>query len=521
MLRVRQLVILLTVLMLILGALLAVYFFIINPPVKTADVKGLRHVFSIYGWGSRPDQLLKRPHGVAVDTDKNIYVTDGSGKIVVFDRDGNYLRSFGGFGKKPGSLRGALGIAIDQKSNRVYIADRVRFRLVIYTTKGKFIKEVPVLSPVTPMVYGNKVFLATYGPILVYNLNGVLLDSWGDRGRKAGQFDYPHGLVADKQGNIYVADTNNARLVVMNKRGEPIASKGLPTKGVEQMEAPAEFALPAGLAMDDKNRLFMVDAFDFSIKAYNLRGQQIAVFGGNPGQMEGEFSYPDGIAFLGDRTFAIADKFNDRIQVVRLTIPGEETLGDRIPRWAYLLLLIPLLLLLSLFGRKRVIANEDFLEQIVAQKKVRLLAVAYKRVFVTQDIFDKFMNIQEEGFEITDLLAPRSFNQKKADQIKEAYSLNNLEATYLACAMKTLPETIFFARNMALVDNERLRELAEGNKLKTQSYEEFIDQYEIEAALTEEEKVLEESEPESERVDTDATEKSSDSEHDKDIDLEF
>lgn len=521
MLRIRQLAILLTVLLLVLAGLIALYSYIINPPTKKAEIKGLTHLYSIYGWGSRPDQLLKQPHAIAVDNAKNMYVTDGSGKVVVFDKDGNYIRSFGGYGKKPGSLRGALGISVDAEHDRVYIADRVRFRLVIYTTKGKFLKEVPVLSPVTPMVYKDKVYLATYGPIVIYSLDGEKLDEWGARGKKAGEFDYPHGLSADKDGNIYVSDTNNTRLVVLSPRGEPIAAKGELPKGTELGQMPSEFGLPAGMVMDDKNRLFIVDAFDFSIKAYNLRGQQIAIFGGSPGQLEGEFSYPDGIAFLGDKTFAIADKFNDRIQVVRLIVPGEETLGDMIPKWAYWLLLIPLLLLLTLFGRKKAIAHSDFMEQVVKDKKVRLLSVVHKRVFVTQAVYERFINVEEEGFLMADLIAPRKFKSKKVEKLMESYEIDEMRATFLACALKRTMEVIFFARSIALVDDEKIRELAEGNKLKTQNYDEFIKQYEVEEVMTEEESVLQEAEDE----DVESTETESSPEAGKpaetDEDIEF
>lgn len=489
--RVRQLAIILLALALVLGSLVAVYFFILNPPQKKAEVKGIQHLYSIYGWGSRPDQLLKRPHGVAADDEGNIYVTDGSGRVVVFDSQGDFVRTFGARGKTPGSFRGAMGIAVDSKNKKVYVADRVRFRLVIYTTKGKFLNEIPVLSPLTPMVYKDKVYLATYGPINVYDLNGKQIDQWGARGRKAGEYDFPHGLAADSKGNIYVSDTNNTRLVVLNSRGEPIASKGMLPTGPGIGKDPQEFGMPAGITMDDKGRLFIVDAFDFSVKAYNLKGQQIAIFGGNPGELDGEFSYPDGIAFIGDKTFAVADKFNDRVQVLRLIIPGEETLRDRIPKWAYYLLLIPLLLLLLAFGRRKHIAHEDFISKAVADKKMRLVAAAIKRVYVTQDVYDKYSEREEEGFLLAEVLVARKYNEKKAERFAEAYQISEKEAAYLACAVKRKLEAVLLSRNIGLVDAPNLKELAEANKIKTQNYEEFIRKYEIEDVLTDEERVLE------------------------------
>jgi hypothetical protein len=81
------------------------------------------------------------------------------------------------------------------------------------------------------------------------------------------------------------------------------------------------FGLPAGLAVDEQRRLFLVDAFNFSIRILNWHGKEISQLGGEPGQDEGQFYQAAGIAYVGNGIFAIADQFNNRIQVVQITIP--------------------------------------------------------------------------------------------------------------------------------------------------------------------------------------------------------
>src|ERR1700676_4908847 len=49
-----------------------------------------------------------------------------------------------------------------------------------------------------------------------FDKNGVFIKSWGSRGSGTGQFNTPHSLAIDLQGNVYVADTGNHRIQVFD-----------------------------------------------------------------------------------------------------------------------------------------------------------------------------------------------------------------------------------------------------------------------------------------------------------------
>lgn len=479
--RSKNLLPLIIILALLLAALAYFYFFILNKPAQKVQTPGMKHLFSIYGWGNREDQLLRRPRGVASDADGNIYVTNTpKGVIAVFDRKGNFLFKFAKYGVNPGDLRAPIGISVSDKFNRVYVADRVRFRLVIYDKKGRFIKEIPVLSPVFPYVAKDgKVYLTTFGPIVIFDKDGNKLNSFGKRGLLPGEFDYPHGIVMDSKGYLYVSDTNNTRLQVLDKNLKVVGVKGAPPSSL--LETTREFGLPAGITIDEKNRLYVVDSFDFSIKVYTNTGKFLAKYGGEGGTLEGQFRYPDGICYMGDRTFAIADTGNDRVQVIRITLPGEETLAERLPWWIWLLLVPPLLWLLSLFGRKKYFADELFLKMVIDDGNLALLASVAPKVFVPEDLYEKYASYQEDELRGEDVLEIRDYSEKALDEIMKSYDLKKEEARVLAIAQKKWYEKLFLHRFLVFAEDSRLREAAHNLKLKTMSYQEFLDRYQEKA----------------------------------------
>ena len=56
--------------------------------------------------------------------------------------------------------------------------------------------------------------------IAKFDKGGKFLKSWGSKGTEAGQFDTPHSLAVDAQGNVYVADLGNKRIQVFDNNGD-------------------------------------------------------------------------------------------------------------------------------------------------------------------------------------------------------------------------------------------------------------------------------------------------------------
>ncbi|HZD60933.1 MAG TPA: NHL repeat-containing protein [Anaerolineae bacterium] len=312
------LITLLAILVIMTLALLYLYYVISRPlgaaPVQT---KQMKHLFSIYGYGTKEDELLSRPTDVSFDSDGNIYIADtGHARILVFRSSGQYLRKIGkkGFGK--GELAEPTGVTVS-KNGDVYVADKHLSKVVIYDKNGDTKSELKVMVPFKPHVANGRLYLTTYGHVMIYDLKGRLLAKWGNRGRERGNLDCPTGVTVNTSGDVFVADTLNLRLQAFSRNGEVRWVKGKPAEDIKA--ANRSFGLPCGITMDDKNLIYLADAFDDSIRVLDTKGKQIAELG-KKGIKEGELNKPSSIAYDQDGVFAIADKFNDRVQVVKITV---------------------------------------------------------------------------------------------------------------------------------------------------------------------------------------------------------
>ncbi len=368
------LTIILIFLFLLLAALVYYYLSLVRPRAEKARVEGLTHYLSIYGFGPSPGEMLEHPTDVAVGRNGNLYITDtGHARVVVFTPSGRFLFAFGKPSKYPkdfpGSFRSPLGIAIDKETGEVFIADKSRQRVVVYDENGVFKREFAVPMPLDVAIYDKSLYVSSFGSIFQFDLRGRFINRWGKLGKGRGEFRFPNGLVAEKD-MVIVGDSNNARVVALDKKGKVVWVNGKPPE--KALDPSVTMGWPGGVAFDDNGFIFVIDALHFDIKVFDKKGKMLTTFGaGHSGSRDGEFYYPTGIAYLGNERFAIADKWNNRVQILRLDlvskgVPGaRKSLAQRLWQvlepwcpYVFLLLLI-LAVLVNLFRQRR---KEDFSE---------------------------------------------------------------------------------------------------------------------------------------------------------------
>ena len=189
------------------------------------------------GWGKLPEGWrYVEAAGVAVDSRDNVYVFNrGEHPLIVFDREGNFLRSWG-----EGLVGRAHGITIGP-DDEVWLTDDGNHTIRKFTPEGKLLLTIGdpdkpatlqsgepfnrpthvALSPLT----GDLFISDGYGNSRVhkYDPKGRHLFSWGEPGTDPGCFNLPHNIATDAEGLVYVADRENHRVQVFDAEGRYLA----------------------------------------------------------------------------------------------------------------------------------------------------------------------------------------------------------------------------------------------------------------------------------------------------------
>jgi sugar lactone lactonase YvrE len=171
--------------------------------------------------------------GVEVDANDNVYVFNrGPHPVLVFDRHGAFLRSFG---EETFTAR-AHGIHISPDEH-VYLVDDSQHAIHKFDMAGKLVWTLGESGKPAPKWSGQPFNRPTHmavspksGDIFVtdgygnsrvhrYSPDGKLLLSWGAVGSDPGEFCNPHNVIVDEDENVFVADRENNRVQVFDGQG--------------------------------------------------------------------------------------------------------------------------------------------------------------------------------------------------------------------------------------------------------------------------------------------------------------
>lgn len=189
------------------------------------------------------DGRFRQPTDIAWDSQGNSYITDGyvNSRVAKYDRNGDWVKSWGEPGTGPGQFRLPHAIVIDKDDN-VYVGDRTNQRVQVFDTNGTYLREWKVTVPPdwnTRAVNGptpkagdmqgvgapnslcitpgpnQVIFLgeSTWpGRIFKVALDGTVLGVIGSSGRNLKQFSGAHALACPSENELYVAETSNWRV---------------------------------------------------------------------------------------------------------------------------------------------------------------------------------------------------------------------------------------------------------------------------------------------------------------------
>lgn len=220
--------------------------------------------------------LFNRSHGLRIDADDNLWVTDVANHVVMkISSEGELLMTLGTAGEA-GAWDEHAGTRLFDQPNEVNFDSAGN----LYVVQGH--------GPAEPRV-------------LKFRPDGTFIKQWGSRGDGEGQFAVAHAIEIDDQDRLYVADRENFRIQMFDTEGN-------------YLDEWQFNAMVCGLYLHDDGHMYMTTGFDGEFAKLDAEGRVIGAIG-SPGRGLGQFGEAHYIVLDSDDHAYISDVVNRRVQV--------------------------------------------------------------------------------------------------------------------------------------------------------------------------------------------------------------
>jgi DNA-binding beta-propeller fold protein YncE len=289
------------------------------------------------------DGQFNRPHDIVFDSKGFLYINDRElNTFQKFSSDGKFISQFGEKGEDLGQYTSPYSMVMDS-NDMIYVLDRGNDRVVKvgidgtpigawYSYDGMMITDnddIPKSDEKDTKVGTSKFsnpeamaidkngnfYLTDTGDdrIIKFDKNFKYILQFGREGKGLSQFDHPHGIGIDSKGNIYINTLNQPRIQKFTNDGKFIKEWGTNGTAPGQLTVPLEH-----LKVDSKDRIFIVDsASNPRVQVFDSDRNLLTQFG-KWGIRNGEFKKPEHVAFNEKdekATIYVVDRGNHRIQV--------------------------------------------------------------------------------------------------------------------------------------------------------------------------------------------------------------
>ena len=173
-----------------------------------------------------------RVSSVATDSNNQVFVFhrgETADPIIVFDSEGNYLRSFG-----RGMFGNEHGLRVDRHDN-VWVTDNGDHQVMKFSNAGELLMTLGIKGQAgttdetfdrpADIAFGadDELYVADgYGNnrVVKYDSDGNFVTAWGIPGSGPSEFNLVHSVAVDSQGRVYVSDRENNRIQIFDENGQ-------------------------------------------------------------------------------------------------------------------------------------------------------------------------------------------------------------------------------------------------------------------------------------------------------------
>jgi sugar lactone lactonase YvrE len=191
-------------------------------PIQKFDAEG--NLLQSFGAG-----MFLRPHGIHIDKDGNVWVTDAegpNGEDPRRDGRGHQVFKFSPEGELLMTL-GTAGVAGDGP-------DQFNMPSAVF------------VAPNGDIFIGDGHGGASNARMLKFSSDGTFIKTWGKPGTGPGDFELPHGIAMDSRGRLFVGDRGNGRVQIFDQDGT-------------FLEEWKDFGRPSGIFIDRNDMLYVAD----------------------------------------------------------------------------------------------------------------------------------------------------------------------------------------------------------------------------------------------------------------------
>jgi streptogramin lyase len=205
--------------------------------------------------------MLIFPHGIHVDRDGNIWVTDGQDNAPLPQRGAGAGRGAGGGGGGARGERPSGPIGPREGAtfgNQVYKFSPDGKLLLTLGKKGGaaapdyFYQPNDVVTAPNGDIFVAEGHGAGNNRILKFDKTGKFIKEWGKLGTGPGEFDQPHALAIDSRGRLFVGDRNNNRIQIFDQNGT-------------FLEEWTQYSRPSGIYIDKQDNIYVADSESESV----------------------------------------------------------------------------------------------------------------------------------------------------------------------------------------------------------------------------------------------------------------